>query len=205
MRSTSCSWSMPCSSRRTPPSGEHQRRAAAPSTGPHRGLGKLVSAPTCFRGRGARCRRRLLQSERACRHQWRPHARSRPKMPLSPSTEEMDLLLALAARSINGNEINFCTRWRPSLRLTDKPARSESVLCTGRRARFSGDFSIRRSCPTPRPASAAPEGRSPESEHYGDAAIYRSGERPGFFASASVGANPSPTKARRAWPGCRWC
>ena len=126
-------------------------------------------------------------------------------MPLSLTTEELGLLLALAAPIDQRNEINFCTRWRPSLRLTGKPARSESVRCTGWRARFSGDFSIRRSCPTPRPASAAPEGRSPESEHYGDAAIYRSVERPGFFASASVGANPSPTKARRAWPGCRWC
>ena len=34
--------------------------------------------------------------------------------PLSLTTEEMDLLLALAA--INGNEINFCTKVPPSSR-----------------------------------------------------------------------------------------
>ena len=41
-------------SSRDPQGTDHQRRAAAPSMGRTRGWGKLVSAPTYFRGRGAR-------------------------------------------------------------------------------------------------------------------------------------------------------
>jgi hypothetical protein len=54
----------------------------------------LWSAPRRFL-----CARRAppLKSERTWRHRGRPHARSLPNMPLSLTTEEMDLLLTLAA------------------------------------------------------------------------------------------------------------
>ena len=83
-------------------------------------------------------------------------------MPLSLSTEEMDLLLSLAVPIEQHLRTERLTAVAAELEATGKPARSESVRSTERRARFNGAFSTRRrSHPTRRrrcTAAAPPDG-----------------------------------------------
>ena len=78
-------------------------------------------------------------------------------MPLSLSSEEMDLLLALAQPLEPISETNFCARSRPSSRRPQRKPESGPGLacCIGLGARLNGAFSLRPNCRTRRRASAA--------------------------------------------------
>ena len=61
-------------------------------------------------------------------------------MPLSLSTEEMDLLLSLAAPIDHALRPQFLQEVAQELEVKDRPARSARARCIGWRARFSGTF-----------------------------------------------------------------
>ena len=122
-------------------------------------------------------------------------------MPLALTSEEMDLLLALAQPIDQRQRDQFLHEVAAELEAGGQAGAVGIVRCTGWRARFRGAFSTRRSCPT-RARWRAPKGRSSKLEHAGRGRYLSLVERPGFIAWASVGHNLSPPKARRAWPGC---
>jgi hypothetical protein len=116
-------------------------------------------------------------------------------MPPSLSTEELDLLLALAAPIDHQQGPGSWRRSRrSSRRRPSKPASGQALArCIGRCARCNGDFLTRRRCRT-RARWRAPKGRSSKAGTLWATPRLSLVERPGFFASASVGAITSPRK-----------
>jgi hypothetical protein len=87
-------------------------------------------------------------------------------MPLQLSDDEMSVLMSLAGPIDQQRRPQFLQEVAQELEASGPAGASESVRCTGWRARFRGAFSTRRNCPT-RARWRAPKGRSPKLEHYG--------------------------------------
>jgi hypothetical protein len=123
-------------------------------------------------------------------------------MPLALTTEEMDLLLALAAPINHRQREQFLHEVAAELEAASaQPVSGPAwACCIELHARFRGAFSIRRSCPT-RARWRAPEGRSSTLEHAGRGRYLSVVERPGSRNRASVGITPPP-ESSMAWPGC---
>jgi hypothetical protein len=125
-------------------------------------------------------------------------------MPLSLTTEEMDLLLTLAApiEQRQRNQFLHEVAAEPG-RPLHKQVSGPALACRiGSDASFRGNISTRPSCQTRRRASAAPKGRSSKLEHYGRGRDYRSSS---VLAFSHRPALVPQRKHRWAWPGCSWC
>jgi hypothetical protein len=107
--------------------------------------------------------------------------------PLQLNDDEMSVLMSLAGPIDQRLRPQFLQEVATSLRRSDRPARSARAQCIGWRARFNGSIGIRLNCRT-RARWRAPKGPSSKLEHYGRSRDLSLVERPGFFASASVGA-----------------
>jgi hypothetical protein len=113
--------------------------------------------------------------------------------PLQLNDEEMNVLLTLAGPIDQAWRPKFLQEVAQELEAKRQAGEVGEGLVIGWRVRFSGSIGIRQCCPM-RARWRAPRGRSSTAGTLWATPRLSVVERPGFFASASVGANNLPRK-----------